>query len=83
MSAAVEVKCWCCGRKARRKPDGEPVPVVGQRRLVQPHGICGAKLSWGGRCTEPLLTIEDARFVLQSAIRWDNQGGNSRSEFDL
>jgi hypothetical protein len=80
--SAAPVRCWVCGYRGRRLPKGEPVPVIGRARKVQPHGRCPRERH-GWPCDGMLLTIEDARYVLEAAIEHDNRGGNSRSEYDI
>lgn len=88
------VRCWFCGNRARRAPntkgislslldDAGRVRVVGRKRTVESFGVCGASLPGDEKCTEPMLTRADARFILRAALAHDRAGRNDRSEYDL
>ena len=91
MSNRRTVRCWVCGRKARRVPNAcglyhrvtptGRLRVVGRKRTVVPFGKCSRGVEWED-CDGVMLLPKDLRYLLRAAIQHDRQGGNRMSEYD-
>ena len=81
------VRCWHCGKEARRTGPRLRVGVVGTDETVPTYGLCMGVLGefpMGGvhRCYEPMLRRKDAAKVLRAALEYERGGWNRRSEWD-
>lgn len=82
------VRCWFCGKEARRTGPRLRVGVVGTARTVPTFGLCLGvlgKMPVGGNprlCYEPMMRRGDAVAVLTAALAYERGGWNVRSEYD-
>jgi hypothetical protein len=82
------VRCWFCGKTARRVGPRLRIGIVGRIDTAQTYGLCMGALHTDRdgkitrRCYEPMLTREDAAKVLRAARQYDGDGWNTRSEYD-
>ena len=82
------VRCWRCGKTARRTGPRLRVGVVGSNETVPTFGLCRGPLHTARdgavllRCYEPLMKRADAAKVLRAALDYEMGGWNMRSEYD-
>lgn len=83
------VRCWFCGKSARRSGPRLRVGVVGTDDTVPTFGPCMGALHTARdgtvlrRCYQPMMRRKDAATVLRAALEYEGGGWNIRSEYDL